>query len=114
MEKRFRALRVIGTFFKILGVIAGILTILSAIAMCAFMVMGSTVLNSALQAYDLGNDSGVYGSLLGGALIGLLLLLYGGLITASIYGLGEGIFLLIAVEENTRATRLFMEEKARQ
>jgi len=40
----------------------------------------------------------------------LFLSLYGGMIAISLYGLGEGVDLIIALEENTRKTTELLEE----
>ncbi len=109
MEKRFRALRFVGTLYKILGVIAAVLTAFVALGFCLFAVTGSSVLSRYSQ--DIGIGSLGSGALFGG-LAALGALLYGGLVAVSLYAIGEGIYLFLALEENTRATRLQLERQS--
>jgi hypothetical protein len=112
MEKRYRALRLIGTVYKVLGGIIGILTILGAIGVCLLSLTGGLL-------GSLGNSGRQLGALAGGsvAILGivwaLFIILYGGVIAVSLYGGGEGIYLLIALEENTRATVELLERQTK-
>lgn len=101
MEKRYRALRTIGTIYKVLGAIAGILTILVVLGICATSVLGGAALNQFGQ--DL-TGLGMFEGILGGLIFSLILVLNGGLISLTLYSLGEGIYLFLAIEENTRYT----------
>ncbi len=105
MEKRYTALRTIGTIYKILGIISGAITLLVILGICAASVLGGAALG------ELGNQFGgsygmgsMFGGVLGGIFLGFLAILYGGSISITLYAFGEGIFLLLALEENTRAT----------
>ncbi len=105
MEKRYTALRTIGTIYKILGIIAVILTVIAIVAVCATSIMGGAALSGLEQSFGTGSTLG--GGLftaLGGLVGALLLILYGGGAAITFYGIGEGIYLLISLEENTRAT----------
>jgi hypothetical protein len=102
MERRFTALRVIGTIFKILAWIALILGILAAVA--AF-VSGLT----------LSNQTGVLGLNIGGPLVGVATFIVA-LVIAIInfmllYAIGDTIFLFLSVEENTRRTAYVMQQQ---
>jgi len=105
MQKRFGVLRFIGGFYKVVGIIVAVLTILSSIGMCATSVLGTTLLGGALQQFS--NGSGipmmVGGGVVAGIIGGLFIILFGAIVALALYALGELIFLLIAVEENTRA-----------
>lgn len=101
MEKRYRALRTIGTIYKVLGTIAGILTLLGVLAGCATSVLGGAALDQFGQ--DL-TGIGMFGGVVGGVIFSLILALNGGLIALTLYSLGEGIYLFLAIEENTRYT----------
>lgn len=105
MEKRYTALRVIGTFYKVLGGIVGILTLFLLLAVCLGSVLGGTA------ASGLGRELGrnfplarLLGGAAGGLLAGLAVLLYGGGVAVTLYGMGELVYLLLALEENTRLT----------
>ncbi len=98
MEKRFKALRTIGTVFKVIGIIVAVLTVLGALAACGLTIAGSSVTSEFSTSYSM--MSGAFG----GVLFGVLILLYGSIWALTMYGLGELVFLLIAMEENTRAS----------
>ncbi len=113
MEKKYRALRFIGSVYKILGIIVGVLTILTVLSLCATSVFGISLLGQLGQQYGYGGGEALAGG--GGILIGLLMslgaILYGGGLAVTLYALGEGIYLLIALEENTRATALLLQKQ---
>lgn len=108
MEKRYGALRTIGTIYKVLGIIAGILTLVGLVSFCAFSVLGGSALGSLARDFNptLSTALGALGG-------GLLILLYGGGAAVTLYAFGEGIFLLIALEENTRATARMLQAQTR-
>lgn len=101
MEQSYPALRTIGNIYKLLGSIVGAITALAVIGLCA----------SGLAS---GRDTvfGPFGGILGGLIGSLLVTLYGGGIALTLYAAGEGMFLLIALEENTRATALALQRQA--
>jgi hypothetical protein len=105
MEQRYKALRIIGTVYKVLGGLVGIVTLLLVVTICASSVLGGAALTNL--AGELGDGSGVgglFGGVLGGVILSLVAILYGGTIAVTLFGFGEGVYLLIALEENTRAT----------
>lgn len=109
MEKRFRALRIIGTIYKVLAWIVLILGILSAVGVLIFGVLGGMQVRGAfgerggaLQGLAAGGLGG-----LGAAIVILLLTLLYFLI---LYATGEAIYLALAVEENTREAALLLRE----
>ncbi len=67
MEKRFKALRFMGTLYKILGVINGVATLILAVGICAVSVLGGAGLS------DFAGQYGVHGPEILGALGGVLL-----------------------------------------
>lgn len=108
MEKKYKALRTIGTIYKILGAIAGILTILAVLAFCATTVFGSTIFDM-LDNTRMGIGMG--GGPIRGIFAALATLIYGGGAAVTLFALGEGIYLLIDLEENTRATNLLLRKR---
>lgn len=112
MEKRYTALRVVGTLYKVLGIIAAVITALVVIGICIAAAAGGAAWGRILE--DMGEFGpymmpGAWGGALGGALIAIAVILYGGLISISLYAAGEGIYLLLALEENTRATAILLQ-----
>lgn len=99
MEKRYTALRIIGTLYKIIGVILGILAILGAVLTLVVR-----------PAFDFG--FGPFGLDFSFALVAAFVELIVGLLSAlGIYAVGELIFLLVNIEENTRFTALIIRDR---
>jgi asparagine N-glycosylation enzyme membrane subunit Stt3 len=99
MEQRYRALRTIASIYRVLGYIVLVLTILVFLAICGLSVVGSTATNSIARQYG-GTGAGI----IGGIFVSISALIYGGIMAISLIGISEAIYLLIAVEENTRRT----------
>jgi hypothetical protein len=113
MEKRYGALRFIGTVYKVLGVIVGVVTILSVIGLCLASVAGGAALSNLGQyGRDLG-AAGAIGGAVYGVVLGIFGIIYGGGLAVSLYGLGEGVYLAISIEENTRATVRLLEQQSK-
>jgi len=115
MEKRHGGLRVIGTIFKVLGIIAGILAILMALGICISAAAGGAFLDSLSS--DFGSDTGMIGSVGGlawGLMAGLFSFIYGSIGAMSLYAFGGGIHLLIDMEENTRMTATLLQTQRAQ
>jgi hypothetical protein len=113
MEKRYAALRVIGTIYKILGGIVGVTTILLVLGICATSLLGGAAMDSLGR--ELGGDTGFAGLLsgfLGGLIAAVLAIIYGGGLAVTLYAAGEGVYLLLALEENTRATVALLQQQA--
>jgi hypothetical protein len=111
MEKRYSALRTIGTVYKILGVIAGIITLLVTLSICVTSIFGTPIFYNMMHQYGSSGMGRSFGSVFVGIIASLLAIVYGGGLTVTLYGFGEGVYLLIALEENTRAMRLALEKK---
>lgn len=105
MEKRFGVLRFIGTVFKILGVIVAVLTIIGAVAMCVISVAGTAFLQTMQEGMGM-----IVNGAVAGIIAAVFALLAGAINAMWLYGLGEGIFLALAVEENTRKTSFLMQQ----
>ena len=103
MGKRYRALRLVGTLYKILGVILLILTLISATGICLTGILGGTALqNMGSQFRSFSSNLGTVESAIISIVVGLISLVGGALGGLTLYATGEGIYLLISIEENTR------------
>jgi hypothetical protein len=112
MGKRYSALRVIGNIYKILGIFVAVLTIISIIGICGMSLIGGTAIDAFANQY--GNESGssgLLGGAFGGVIFGIVAMIYGGITSITLYGFGEAVYLLIALEENTRTTALLLQQK---
>ncbi|MEW6181056.1 MAG: hypothetical protein AB1522_14145 [Chloroflexota bacterium] len=90
MPKKFQSLRIIATLFKILAVIIAIISIIAAVA---------GLVSFAVRPRDMGFMRFGFLSSLYFLIVGLISGLF-------LYGFGELIYLLLAIEENTRAGHL--------
>lgn len=108
MEKRYGVLRLIATLYKILGILVGIATLLGAIGFCALTAAGSQSFN------NFGDGRPQAAGIVGGALGGLVVLLVGAIYTLTLYAVGDGLSLLLSLEENTRLTATLLQQNLRQ
>jgi hypothetical protein len=107
VPKRFGVLRFIGGFYKVVGIIIAVITLLSALGFCLTSVLGTSILGGVMQ--QLGNGSSMpllagAGGVLAGVIGSLVMIIFGSIGALGLYAIGELIFLLIALEENTRVT----------
>lgn len=114
MEKRYTALRFIGTLYKVLGVIAAAITLIVILGVCATSLLGGAALGGIGR--QLGVDqqglAGIFGGLLGGFFAVFLAVLYGGGAAITLFAIGEGIYLLLSLEENTRTTARLLQQQS--
>jgi len=113
IEKKFKILRFIGSVYKVLGIIAAVLTIVAALGICVMSILGGAAMDQVQR--ELGDVGlGLLGGMAGGAIIAVGVILYGGIMALLLYGVGEGIFLLLSLEENTRITADYLQRYSEQ
>lgn len=102
MDRRFTALRVIGTVFKILAWISLILGLITAVAM---LILGFT----------LSGRSGLLGLELGSSLAGIAMFVVLVIIAVfgflTLYAIGESVYLFLSIEESTRRTAYLAQQQ---
>ena len=109
MDKKYRALRTIGTIYKVMGVIVAIAAVVAFVGLVvAGALGGGRELPSLWRGPMHFGQFGAYG-LVGGLVSGFVVLLSGAWAALGLFALGEGIYLAIGVEENTRATALALQ-----
>jgi hypothetical protein len=113
MEKKFGALRFIGSLYKVIGIIVAVVTVISALGICATSVLGGAAMQDFSRQFGGPNNNGLgmLGSAFGGLIIGLIVILNGGLLAVGLYAIGEGIYLLLSLEANTRATTALLQQR---
>jgi hypothetical protein len=112
MERRYSALRTIATIYKVAGIIVLIITIISILGICATSVLGGSMFNRLSSQYgNFPSPGGTIGGILGGLIASLVSILTGGGLALTLYATGEGIYLLLAMEENTRATTVLLQRQ---
>jgi hypothetical protein len=109
MEKHYPVLRIIGAIYKVAGIVIAVATLLSAIGFCGMSLLSGTALESTFRnlpggVQGPGQGFGLLGGVVGGVLVSLVMILFGGIYAVTVYALGEAVSLLIALEENTRRT----------
>ncbi|MDX9956053.1 MAG: hypothetical protein RBT75_18285 [Anaerolineae bacterium] len=110
MEKRYGVLRFISTLWKILAWVVLVLGVLGAIATLVGGLAGGFLDPAILRQLGLPSDLG--GTFVGVA--GFLSILIGSVLQFfGLYAVGEIISVFLSIEENTRATRLWMEHSQR-
>ncbi|MCS7323842.1 MAG: hypothetical protein RMJ86_08515 [Anaerolineae bacterium] len=111
VEKRYPILRVLAVLLKVVGIIFGVFTLFGTLGACLAGALAGSLSGNLGESFGFG-DFGQLG-VLGGLLLGLYVLFIGGILTISLLASGEQIDVLIALEENSRAIRLMMEDQRR-
>lgn len=97
MQKKYRVLRIVATIWKVFAWIVLIVSILGGCGTLALSVLSGT----AARANDL---TGLGGGLIGGLVAALIAIFFGILYFVSLYAFAELVDVMLALEENTRAT----------
>jgi hypothetical protein len=108
MERRFKVLRFVGSFFKVLAWIYLSLGLLSCIGVSVFSAIAGGFAVPGEGEEILG---GVLGGAVGGLLIGFAILLITAFYFLFLYAWGELIYLALAIEENTREAAMLLRGK---
>jgi hypothetical protein len=111
LEKRFQVLRILGTLWKVLAWITLIVGVLSSLGILLLGVLGSGDFVLRYFGQDPGAVRGAWSAVSGivGFVAGLVATIIYFLI---LYAIGEVVFLLLALEENTRLTVSWMQHWA--
>ena len=102
MDRRFTALRVIGTIFKILAWTSLIFGLLAAVALLILSVL-------------LGEEPGPLGLSVGGPLAGIAMFVVTAIATVigflTLYAVGESVYVFLSIEENTRRSAYIAQQQ---
>jgi hypothetical protein len=102
MKKRFQFLHVIATIFRILGIIIAGVAMVASLVTLVMAMAGGQIWN----IFGLDANTGFFG----GLMVAFLEVLAGFLYAMLMYGYGEMISLMLALEENTHNTVLLLEK----
>jgi hypothetical protein len=110
VNRHYRALRITARIFQVVGIIIGILTIVAIIVSCIGFAVGAR--NYRFDRNFYWEWPPRVGPRVAAAIGGIAAFIYGGITALILYATGEAIFVVLAIEENTRATaqRLRREE----
>jgi len=102
MGRQFTALRVIGTIFKVFAWLALILGVLAAIG----VLVASFALETPINIPGVG-----MGGPLAGIAVFFVALLASIIYFLLLYAIGEAIYLILAIEENTRRSAWLLQQQ---
>jgi hypothetical protein len=102
MDRRFMALRIVGTIFKILAWITLVVGLLAA----AFMLVAGFALSERLGIISLDVGGPLAG--IAGFVVALLATVVNFLI---LYAIGEAVYVFLSIEENSRRTAFIMQQQ---
>lgn len=102
VETRYRALRFIGTIYKLFGIIVLVVTALAVLAACVGILVGGAAFRASAAQSGVPFLGG--GGIVGGIIVAFFGLLYGGAVGVTLFAAGDLVSLLLALEENTRTT----------
>jgi hypothetical protein len=97
VKKKYKVLRLIAVLMKILAVIAGALLMIGGLVM---IVAGAASSSRTTPTFP---DAGPT-AFLGGAVLGLIMLVYGVFVFIFLYAYAEWMYVFMDIEENTRMT----------
>ncbi len=115
MVKKYKALRLVGTIYKIIGAIILVVTIIGAAGACISGLLGGALLSGFANQLSLNpspTDSG--GMAVVGIVSGFAILLWGLVVGITTYAMGEGVYLLIDIEENTRVSATLLQKDQKE
>ena len=99
MERRFPALRIVATIYKIISVIVALITLLAA----GGVALGGTLLSGSPNGGGFSSPLAALSGGISGLFAAGFILIYGGMIAVTVWAFSDGIYLALAIEENTRA-----------
>jgi hypothetical protein len=105
MKKRFQVLRIIATIFRVLGIVIAAVALVASLITLVMSLAGGQVWRM------LGIDANT--GFFGGLIAAFLVILLGAFYALIMYGYGELISLLLALEENTHNTVLLLEKSSK-
>lgn len=112
MIKKYKALRIVGTVYKIIGTFILVVTILAAIGSCLSGVLGGALFSGITdQVKSNLQFAGSGGMVVMGIIMGIGIFLWGAIVGITAFAAGEGIYLLIDLEENTRLTATMLKKE---
>lgn len=103
--KKFRVLRIIGTIWKILAWIVLILGVIGAFASLLLAILGSDIMRGWMGNYGpMRRVEPGLGGVVGGIVTFIVTLIFTVVYFLMLYAVGDMIYLLLDIEENTRMT----------
>mgnify|MGYP001061076285 CR=1 FL=1 len=111
MEKKFKILRVIGTIWKVLAWIALILGLLFSVGVLLMSIFGGGMMRQLVPQQEQMPWGPVLFGVVGGVVTFIILLIGTAIDFLMLYAVGEFIYLVLAIEENTRRAAQWIESQ---
>ena len=112
MSKKYKALRLVGTIYKIIGAIILVVSILGAAGSCISGLLGGALLSGLADQINSQFSAAGSGSMaVLGIISGFAILLWGLIAGVTTFAAGEGIYLLLDIEENTRLSASLLQKE---
>ncbi|HKV39768.1 MAG TPA: hypothetical protein VJX67_11195 [Blastocatellia bacterium] len=97
VEKKYKALRIIATIYKVLAFVVLAICVIGGLVMLA-----AGIGSGASRDYNFGSVGPA--AMLSGFVGALVVIIYGVVLFVMLYGAGEFIYVFLDIEENTRLT----------
>jgi len=107
MKRRYRALRVIGSIYKVLGIIVGVITLLSIVGFCLSALTGATALVSLGEELGVSREYAIIFGAIGSGVV----FIYGVAVTLTFYAFGEGLQVMVSMAKDARETVTLLRER---
>ena len=105
MKKRFQVLSIIATIFRVLGIVVAAVALVGALITLVMSLAGGQI----WSMFGIDSNTGFFG----GLIAAFLEILLGAFYALMMYGYGELISLLLALEENTHNTVSLLEKSSK-
>ena len=105
MKKRFQVLHIIANVFRVLGIVVAAAALVGALITLVMSLAGGQI----WRMFGIDANTGFFG----GLILAFLIILLGALKALIMYGFGELISLLLAIEENTHNAVLLQEKSSK-
>jgi hypothetical protein len=106
VARKYKTLRLIAMLYKVLAFVSG-----GGCLLLALYLILSSFTSKPENTLTIGLDPT---AVFGGAIGGLILLVFGSFLFIFLYGLGEWMYVFMDIEENTRKTNELLASKTRQ
>lgn len=110
MEKKFRVLRIVGTIWKVLAWVMLIVGFLASVGLLLMSIFGGQMIRQLMPPEQMPWAPQLFG-VAGGVVSFLVSLIVTLIYFLLFYAVGELIYLLLAIEENTRLTSQLVQAR---
>ncbi|KAA3647141.1 MAG: hypothetical protein DWQ07_06490 [Chloroflexi bacterium] len=114
MEPRFNIFRSLSRVFKAFSALALLITIVLALGVLSLTFRGLAETDEITLLSVIFNQISPSGTISAGLTILLIVILYGGVMATSLFAIGEAMVVMLAIEENSRASAVLLNRMAKR